>query len=212
MLILALNIKLIAPKEVVAQVLETYYMAENTIDIANVEGFIRQVIGWREYMRGIYWAEMPSFANLNFLNNNTPLPNWFWDGKVKMNCLKNCINNSLDHAYAHHIQRLMVIGNFSLLIGAHPKEVDNWYLGVYIDAVEWVQITNTRGMSQFADGGIVGSKPYVASANYINKMSNYCKGCQYDKDKKYGENACPFNSLYWAFFKQHQDKLKVTQG
>ena len=125
--------------------------------------------------------------------------------------MKHCINNSLDNAYAHHIQRLMVIGNFALLAGSHPDEVDQWYLGVYIDAAEWVQITNTRGMSQFADGGIVGSKPYVASANYINKMSNYCKGCSYDKDKRYGEKACPFNSLYWNFYINHQEKLKKNQ-
>ncbi len=159
-------------------------------------------------MRGIYWDQMPGFATKNYLSNSTPLPKWFWDGNVQMNCLKHCVNNSLDNAYAHHIQRLMVIGNFALLIGADPKEVDDWYLGVYIDAVEWVQITNTRGMSQFADGGLIGSKPYVASANYVNKMSNYCKGCHYDKDKRHGEKACPLNSLYWNFYLQHEAKLK----
>jgi deoxyribodipyrimidine photolyase-related protein len=204
----SLNLKMISPKEVVNQVIDTWQANKNEIDIAQVEGFVRQVIGWREYMRGIYWDQMPSFATKNYLNNNNDLPSWFWDGKVKMNCLKHCINNSLDYAYAHHIQRLMVIGNFALLIGTKPKEVDDWYLGVYADAVEWVQITNTRGMSQFADGGLIGSKPYVASANYINKMSNYCKGCSYDKDKRHGENACPFNSLYWNFYIQHEDKLK----
>ncbi len=204
----SLNLKMISPKEVVNQVVNTWQANKSEIDIAQVEGFVRQVIGWREYMRGIYWDQMPDFATKNYLNNDTDLPTWFWDGKVKMNCLKYCINNSLDHAYAHHIQRLMVIGNFALLIGAKPKEADDWYLGVYADAVEWVQITNTRGMSQFADGGLIGSKPYVASANYINKMSNYCKGCSYDKDKRHGENACPFNSLYWNFYIKHEDKLK----
>lgn len=204
----ALNLKLISPVEVV-QVVETYWHShKDEIDIAQVEGFIRQVIGWREYMRGIYWAEMPAFAEKNFLENHGKLPTWFWDGKVKMNCLKNCIGNSLQYSYAHHIQRLMVIGNFALLAGTHPDEVDEWYLGVYADAVQWVQITNTRGMSQFADGGIVGTKPYVSSANYIDKMSNYCKNCYYDKSKKYGEKACPFNSLYWNFFLKHEDKLK----
>jgi deoxyribodipyrimidine photolyase-related protein len=135
------------------------------------------------------------------------LPSWFWDGKVKMNCLKYSINNSLDHAYAHHIQRLMVIGNFALLAGCDPNQVDEWYLGVYIDAIEWVQITNTHGMSQFADGGLVGSKPYAASANYINKMSNYCEGCYYKKELRHGEKACPFNSLYWNFYIKHEDLL-----
>ena len=128
-----------------------------------------------------------------------------------MNCLNHCINNSLENAYAHHIQRLMVIGNFALLAGCDPDEIDQWYLGVYADATEWVQITNTRGMSQFADGGIIGSKPYVASANYINKMSNYCKGCHYDKDQRYGDKACPFNSLYWNFYLSKEKHLKKNQ-
>jgi deoxyribodipyrimidine photolyase-related protein len=203
----ALNIKLISPNEVVDEVLKAYQQQKSQINIAEVEGFIRQVIGWREYMRGLYWAEMPGFALTNFLNHQKELPTWFWDGKVKMNCLKYSINNSLDHAYAHHIQRLMVIGNFALLAGCNPVEVDQWYLGVYIDAIEWVQLTNTHGMSQFADGGLVGSKPYVASANYINKMSNYCDGCYYQKDKRYGEKACPFNSLYWNFYINHEESL-----
>ncbi|MBK0383173.1 cryptochrome/photolyase family protein [Pedobacter sp. SD-b] len=204
----SLNLKMISPKEVVDQVIDTWQANKKEIDIAQVEGFVRQVIGWREYMRGIYWDQMPAFASKNYLDNKTKLPSWFWDGKVKMNCLKYAINNSLDHAYAHHIQRLMVIGNFALLIGANPNEVDAWYLGVYADAVEWVQITNTRGMSQFADGGLIGSKPYVASANYINKMSNYCSGCKYDKNLRHGDKACPFNSLYWNFYIKHEDKLK----
>lgn len=203
----ALNVKMIAPKEVVKEVLKTYKTSNGKVDIAQVEGFIRQVIGWREYMRGIYWAEMPSFAVTNFFDHKAALPTWFWDGKVKMNCLKYCINNSLDNAYAHHIQRLMVIGNFTLLAGINPTEVDEWYLGVYLDAIEWVQITNTHGMSQFADGGIVGSKPYVASANYINKMSNYCEGCSYKKDLRYGENSCPLNSLYWNFYIENEHLL-----
>jgi deoxyribodipyrimidine photolyase-related protein len=207
----ALNLKMISPQEVVDKVISTWQSNKEKIDIAQVEGFVRQVIGWREYMRGIYWAEMPQFATLNFLENKNPLPAWFWDGKVKMNCLKHCIDNSLDNSYAHHIQRLMVIGNFALLAGCHPDEVDDWYLGVYADAAEWVQITNTRGMSQFADGGIIGSKPYVASANYINKMSNYCKGCHYDKDKRHGNNACPLNSLYWNFYITKEKYLKKNQ-
>jgi deoxyribodipyrimidine photolyase-related protein len=137
----------------------------------------------------------------------TKLPNWFWTGNTKMNCLKHAITQSLKHAYAHHIQRLMVTGNFALLAGVHPDEVDKWYLGIYIDAIEWVEITNTRGMSQFADGGIVGSKPYVSSANYIDKMSNYCKTCHYNKALKVGEKACPFNSLYWHFYDKNRNLL-----
>lgn len=207
----ALNLKMISPQEVVDKVISTWLTNKEKIDIAQVEGFVRQVIGWREYMRGIYWSEMPQFATLNYLENKNPLPSWFWNGQVKMNCLNHCINNSLDNAYAHHIQRLMVIGNFTLLAGCHPDEIDAWYLGVYADAAEWVQITNTRGMSQFADGGIIGSKPYVASANYVNKMSNYCKGCQYDKDKRHGNNACPLNSLYWNFYINKEEQLKKNQ-
>ncbi|TAF43683.1 MAG: cryptochrome/photolyase family protein [Sphingobacteriales bacterium] len=206
-----LNLKLISPQEVVQTVIAKYVQNPYLITIAQVEGFIRQVIGWREYMRGIYWAKMPEFAQLNFFENNRKLPHWFWTGEVKMSCMQHCINNSLDKSYAHHIQRLMVIGNFALLAGCNPSEVDAWYLGVYADATEWVQITNTRGMSQYADGGIVGSKPYVSSANYIDKMSDYCKTCVYDKTKKYGENACPFNSLYWNFYHKHQNKLKNNQ-
>jgi deoxyribodipyrimidine photolyase-related protein len=204
----ALNVKMLSPEEVINHVISTWRTNQAIINIADVEGFVRQIVGWREYMRGIYWAEMPGFSEKNFLNHKKPLPSWFWDGKVKMNCLKNSINNSLDHSYAHHIQRLMVIGNFSLLAGVHPDEIDAWFLGVYADAIEWVQITNTRGMSQFADGGIIGSKPYVSSANYINKMSNYCSGCFYDKDKRHGNKACPFNSLYWNFYLNHQEKFK----
>ncbi len=206
-----LNLKVISPLEVVQQVIKYWELHQNSITIAQVEGFTRQVIGWREYMRGLYWAEMPGFKEKNFFNYDTALPQWFWDGKVKMNCLKHCISNSLEHAYAHHIQRLMVIGNFTLLAGIHPTEVDHWFLGVYTDAIEWVQITNTRGMSQFADGGLVGSKPYVSSANYIDKMSNYCKGCFYDKGKRHGNKACPFNSLYWNFYIAQEDKLKSNQ-
>jgi deoxyribodipyrimidine photolyase-related protein len=172
-----------------------------------LEGFVRQIIGWREYMRGIYWLKMPAYANLNYFQHDKKLPEWFWTGDTKMNCLKHAINQSLDYAYAHHIQRLMVTGNFALLAGIHPDQVDAWYLGIYIDAFEWVEITNTRGMSQYADGGIVGTKPYVSSAAYINKMSSYCSGCYYDKNKKIGEKACPFNSLYWNFYNKHEDKL-----
>jgi deoxyribodipyrimidine photolyase-related protein len=192
----------------VIQAVEQYWSErQDSIDIAQAEGFIRQILGWREYMRGIYWAKMPEYANLNFFDHEEKLPSWFWTGETKMNCLHHAIKQSLDQAYAHHIQRLMVTGNFALLLGVHPDELDQWYLGIYIDAIQWVEITNTRGMSQFADGGIVGTKPYVSSANYIHKMSDYCANCQYDRKKKVGEGACPFNSLYWDFYNRHEDKL-----
>lgn len=207
----AMNSKMLSPKEVIDKVVDYYYEHKNEIDISQVEGFIRQILGWREYMRGIYWKEMPKYKTLNKLDNHNKLPNFYWTGKTKMNCLKHAIGQSLEDAYAHHIQRLMVIGNFSLLAQLNPDEVDNWYLGVYIDAIEWVEITNTRGMSQFADGGIVATKPYVSSANYINKMGNYCKECEYSHTKKIGNNACPFNSLYWNFLDDKKDYFKGNQ-
>jgi len=207
----AMNIKLISPKEVIEKVLETYRHAKNEIHISQVEGFIRQIIGWREYMRGMYWALMPSYKELNVLNNQNKLPNFFWTGKTKMNCLKNTINNSLDNAYAHHIQRLMITGNFALLMQLHPDEVDAWYLGIYNDAIEWVQLTNTRGMSQFADGGKIATKPYVSSANYIDKMSNYCGSCYYNKKEKTTPKACPFNSLYWNFLDDKREQLSKNR-
>jgi deoxyribodipyrimidine photolyase-related protein len=204
----AMNSKLLSPKEVIEKVLHHYYDRTNEIDISQVEGFVRQILGWREYMRGIYWKEMPQYATLNALGNHNPLPDFFWTGKTKMNCLKHAIGQSLTDAYAHHIQRLMIIGNYALLTQIHPDEVDRWYLGVYIDAIEWVEITNTRGMSQFADGGIVATKPYVSSANYINKMGNYCSGCFYSHSTKTGDKACPFNALYWNFLDDKKDHFK----
>jgi len=203
----SLNIKLLSPKEVVDKVIEIYSKHQAEIEYHQVEGFVRQIIGWREYMRGIYWLNMPNFAQLNFFNHTGKLPSWFWTGETKMTCLKSAIDQSLEFAYAHHIQRLMITGNFALLAGVHPDEVDNWYLGIYIDAIEWVEITNTRGMSQFADGGIVGTKPYVSSAAYISKMSSYCTNCHYNASLKTGERACPFNSLYWNFFQKNESLL-----
>jgi deoxyribodipyrimidine photolyase-related protein len=204
----AMNVKLISPLEVIRKVEAAYLENPGLYELNQIEGFIRQILGWREYMRGVYWSQMPEYSKLNFFENKRSLPTWFWTGNTKMNCLKQAISQSLKHAYAHHIQRLMITGNFALLAGIHPDEVDQWYLGIYIDAFEWVEITNTRGMSQFADGGIVGSKPYVSSAAYIHKMSDYCEGCHYQFDKKVGEKACPFNSLYWNFFDEHEEKLK----
>jgi deoxyribodipyrimidine photolyase-related protein len=203
----ALNIKLVSPLGVIKQVENAFLTGKTKADIAQVEGFIRQILGWREYMRGIYWAQMPGYSNLNYFGHQNKLPDWYWTGDTKLNCLKHAIKQSLEHAYAHHIQRLMITGNFALLAQVHPNEVDAWYLGIYIDAFEWVEITNTRGMSQFADGGMVGTKPYVSSSAYIDKMSNYCKTCYYDKTKKLGDRACPFNSLYWNFYETHNQLL-----
>lgn len=204
----ALNVKLISPLEVIKKVVAYWEEHEDEVSIAQTEGFVRQILGWREYMRGVYWAKMPEFAEMNFLDHQRDLPGYFWTGDTKMACMKHAIQQSLHYAYAHHIQRLMITGNFALLAGISPDQVDEWYLGIYIDAIQWVEITNTRGMSQFADGGIVGTKPYVSSANYIDKMSHYCKGCYYNKKEKVGERSCPFNSLYWHFYDRHKDKLQ----
>lgn len=203
----AMNLKLIAPKDVVATVMNYYRKHDDSINISQVEGFIRQVIGWREYMRGMYWANMPEYKQKNALDNHNPLPDFFWTGKTKMNCVKHAITNSLDNGYAHHIQRLMITGNYALLTQTDPDAVDDWYLGVYVDAIEWVQLTNTRGMSQFADGGKIATKPYISSGSYINKMSNYCSGCHYNKSKKIEDDACPFNSLYWNFLDEKRSYL-----
>lgn len=203
----ALNIKLISPIEVVQCAINEWQQNQSKITLPQIEGFVRQIIGWREYMRGIYWWKMPEYETMNYFNHQTKLPHYFWDADTKMNCIKHAVQNSLDNAYAHHIQRLMVTGNFALLAGIHPTELDEWYLGIYIDALQWVEITNTRGMSQFADGGIVGSKPYVSSANYIDKMSDYCGSCYYKKAIKYGDKACPFNSLYWHFYERNHHLL-----
>jgi deoxyribodipyrimidine photolyase-related protein len=204
----SLNVKLLHPLEVIQVAINAWEKNPNEIAFHQLEGFVRQILGWREYMRGVYWAQMPEYGNVNYFDHQNELPQMYWTGKTKMNCMKHAIGQSLNYAYAHHIQRLMVTGNFALLAGVHPNEVDKWYLGIYIDAIEWVEITNTRGMSQFADGGLLATKPYVSSAAYIDKMSDYCKGCYYDKKKKTGDRACPFNSLYWNFFDKHRHLLQ----
>jgi len=207
----SLNTKLISPREVIDSVIDYYHDHKKEIDISQVEGFVRQILGWREYMRGIYWKEMPGYKRSNKLENQNSLPGFYWNADTKMNCLHHTIKNSLENAYAHHIQRLMITGNYALLTETNPDEVDKWYLGIYIDAIEWVEITNTRGMSQFADGGIVATKPYVSSGSYINKMSNYCKDCHYNVNKKTGENSCPFNSLYWNFLDSKREIFRDNQ-
>jgi deoxyribodipyrimidine photolyase-related protein len=204
----ALNTKMISPREVVARV-EAAWLAQR-VPLAAAEGFIRQILGWREYVRGVYWAHMPGYEGHNVFGHEAPLPAWFWTGQTQMNCLASAIGQSLKHAHAHHIQRLMVIGNFALLAGLAPVEVHRWYLGVYVDAFEWVELPNTLGMSQFADGGLLATKPYVSSAAYIHRMSDYCKGCHYDRKLREGERACPYNSLYWDFFARHTKRLSTN--
>ena len=198
-----LNIGLLQPKQVLDRVLE-----KKKIKVESIEGFIRQILGWREYIRGIYWHTMPKYSETNYFNAKNKLPGFYWTGNTEMNCMKNSIGQTVKEAYAHHIQRLMITGNFALIAGIKPKEVCEWYLSVYADAYEWVELPNTHGMTLYADGGILGSKPYAASGNYINKMSNYCKDCQYDVKKKEGKDACPFNYLYWNFFLTNQKKLE----
>lgn len=201
----ALNLKMLHPREVIEAAVEAFERGE--ADLAATEGFVRQILGWREYVRGIYWARMPGYAELNALNAKRPLPAWYWSADTKMACLRAAIGQSLALGYAHHIQRLMLTGNFALLAGCDPDEVDAWYLGIYVDAFEWVEMPNTRGMSQFADGGIVGSKPYSGSAAYVNRQSDHCKGCHYTHTKRHGERACPFNSLYWHFHARHLEQF-----
>ena len=201
----ALNTKMLSPNEVVASAERAW--RDGQAPLPAVEGFIRQIMGWREYVRGIYWSQMPGYDEGNALDHQRPLPQWFWSGQTRMNCLAHSIGQSLEYAYAHHIQRLMVIGNFALLAGLNPKAVHHWYLGIYIDAFEWVELPNTVGMSQFADGGLLASKPYVSSGAYIDRMSDYCKGCHYNRKERTTENACPFNALYWDFYLRHEAVL-----
>jgi deoxyribodipyrimidine photolyase-related protein len=202
----ALNTKMLNPREVVTRAEGAF--RTGAASLAAVEGFIRQILGWREYVRGIYWSQMPGYDQHNALEHTLPLPPWFWTGQTRMRCLQHAIGQSLEHAHAHHIQRLMVIGNFALLAGLNPQALHRWYLGIYIDAFEWVELPNTLGMSQFADGGLLATKPYVSSAAYIDRMSDYCKGCAYDKKQRVGDTACPFNALYWEFFDRHASRFQ----
>jgi deoxyribodipyrimidine photolyase-related protein len=202
----ALNTKMLNPKEVVQRTEQAW--REGRAPLHAVEGFIRQILGWREYVRGVYWARMPGYTAINHFAHQRPLPEWFWTGHTRMACMAQAIGQSLEHAYAHHIQRLMVIGNFALLAGLNPQALHEWYLGIYIDAFEWVEAPNTLGMSQWADGGQLATKPYVSSAAYLQRMGDHCASCPYQPKLRVGPNACPFNALYWHFFKQHQSALQ----
>ncbi len=201
-----INVGLLEPLECIKLAEKAYFDGKVSINAA--EGFIRQILGWREYVRGIYWLQMPNYKNLNFFNATKNLPEFYWTGATKMNCIKQCVGETKKHAYAHHIQRLMVLGNFALIAGINPLQVNEWYLIVYADAFEWVELPNVSGMILFADAGFLASKPYAASGAYINKMSNYCSGCAYDVEEKNGEKACPFNYLYWDFLIRNFERLK----
>lgn len=200
-----INIGLLLPDEVCRAAEQAYYDGKSPLNA--VEGFIRQILGWREYVRGLYWYLGPDYGDGNHFDAKRSLPAFFWDANVPMNCLKQAIGETLDNAYAHHIQRLMVIGNFALLAGLDPREVCEWYLAVYIDAFEWVELPNTFGMALYADGGKMASKPYAASGKYIDRMSDYCQECQFNPRKNTGPDACPFNALYWHFLDRNADTL-----
>ncbi|MCZ4317280.1 cryptochrome/photolyase family protein [Comamonadaceae bacterium G21597-S1] len=201
----ALNLKLLDPREVVARA-EAAYRAGDA-PLAAVEGFVRQILGWREYVRGIYWSQMPGYRDLNALGGDQDLPAWYWSGETDMACLRDAITQTVRQGYAHHIQRLMVTGLYAMLLGVEPAQVHAWYLGMYVDAVEWVELPNTLGMSQFADGGLMASKPYAATGKYIDRMGPYCKGCRYDPAQRTGDKACPFTTLYWDFLLRHETRL-----
>jgi deoxyribodipyrimidine photolyase-related protein len=202
----SLNLKLLDPREACAAAEQAY--REGRAPLPAVEGFIRQILGWREYVRGIYWTQMPGYLERNALGAQQMLPKFFWTGQTEMRCLSEAIGQTLEYGYAHHIQRLMVTGLFTLLLGVEPKQVHEWYLAVYVDAVEWVELPNTLGMSQFADGGVMASKPYAATGKYIARMSNYCSNCRYKPEESTGEDACPFTTLYWDFLLRHEGQLK----
>jgi deoxyribodipyrimidine photolyase-related protein len=205
MLSTSINIGLLDPLELCKRAEQAY--ADGKAPLNSVEGFIRQIIGWREYVRGFYWLKMPGLAEENALNATRPLPEFFWTGETDMRCLADCIRTTREDAHAHHIQRLMVLGNFCLIAGISPREVQDWYLAVYADAFEWVELPNVAAMVLYADGGNLATKPYAASGNYINKMSDYCKGCRYKVSQKTGDGACPFNPLYWHFMDANRDRL-----
>jgi deoxyribodipyrimidine photolyase-related protein len=200
-----INLGLLSPMECVEAALEAYRQGQ--APLAAVEGFVRQIIGWREFVNGIYWLKMPDYLSGNSLQATIPLPKFFYSGETEMNCMKCAINEVRDTAYNHHIQRLMILGNFCLIAGINPQEAHNWFLEMYIDAHEWVMAANVLGMALHADGGFMSTKPYAASAAYISKMSNYCSSCQFDPKKKNGPGACPFNLLYWDFYDRHADRF-----
>lgn len=204
----SLNLHLISPTEVVAFAEAAW--RDRGLDLASVEGFIRQVLGWREFIRGVYWLDMPHLKGANHYKHQRAIPAWYWSGDTRMACMRHTIGQTLEHGYAHHIQRLMVTGQFAVLAQINPQEVCDWYLAMYVDAVEWVELPNTAGMALFAAGPRFTSKPYIASGQYIKRMSNYCDGCAYQPEKRSGEGACPMTTLYWNFLDEHEATLKAN--
>jgi deoxyribodipyrimidine photolyase-related protein len=201
-----INCGLLRPREVCARAEAAWQDGHAPLNA--VEGFIRQILGWREFIRGVYWLKMPEYAETNALDARRALPDFYWTAQTQMRCMAEAISQTRDYAYAHHIQRLMVTGNFALLAGIAPAEIEEWYLIVYADAYDWVELTNVHGMAIFADGGVFASKPYAASGSYIDRMSDYCGNCRYSVKKKVGENACPFNYLYWNFLMENEKRLR----
>ena len=198
-----LNLHMLNPREVVDRALA----AGDRVPLPALEGFVRQVIGWREFVRGIYWHFMPGYADRNALDAQHPAPRFLWTGETDMRCMAEAIRHTIEHAYAHHIERLMVLGLFNLLLGVRPYDVHRWHLSMFWDAIDWVSLPNALGMSQHADGGVIGTKPYAASGNYIDRMSDYCRGCRYDPHKATGDDACPFTTLYWDFLARHRERF-----
>jgi len=204
----SLNLKLLNPREVIAAAVQAYQQKQ--LPLASTEGFIRQILGWREFIRGMYWLDMPHMAEANHYQHMRPLPSWYWTGDTHMNCMRQTVQDTIQQGYAHHIQRLMVTGMFGILAEIDPKKVAAWYLAIYVDAVEWVELPNVAGMALYANGGRFTSKPYVASGAYIKRMSNYCNGCKYKPELKTDENACPITTLYWHFLVKHYDTFSCN--
>ncbi len=201
-----LNLKLISARECVELAVEAYEDGHAAIN--NVEGFVRQILGWREFIRGVYWLKMPEYADLNALDQRLPVPTFFWDGETDMTCVRQSMKHVVQHGYAHHIHRLMVLGNLAQTLGVHPYAFHGWHVAMYVDAVDWVSLPNTLGMSQYGDGGVVGTKPYCSTGNYVDRMSNFCKQCPYDPKKRTGDDACPFSTLYWDFLDRHAEAFE----
>jgi len=205
----AMNLHLLDPRDVISAAERAYH--EHRAPLESVEGFIRQILGWREYVRGVYWLQMPEYLERNAMQEYESLPWFYWTGETEMACLRDAIGQTLKYGYAHHIQRLMVTGLYSLLLGVEPQQVHAWYLAVYVDAVEWVELPNTLGMSQYGDGGVMASKPYVATGKYIQRMSDHCRGCRFNPAEATGEDACPFTTLYWDYLLRHEPQLRGNQ-
>lgn len=201
-----LNVKLLDPRDCIDAAVEAY--RSGLVPLNSVEGFVRQILGWREFVRGVYWTFMPEYQDMNALQHEAELPGFFWNGQTEMRCVRESMYGVLHHGYAHHIQRLMVLGLYALLLGVHPRKFHEWHMAMYLDAIDWVSLPNALGMSQHADGGIVGTKPYCASGNYIHRMSNYCASCRYDPKAATGDNACPFTTLYWDFLDRHAERFR----